>query len=107
MTDIIKESLWFINVCCFFTVGSVIFLQLLFVIFVGKELAEIGFVRGKCEKNFENHCVSHFSLYVDLGFNCNFPIERASQKCKKEVICQYRCPVRHMICNMFLIFLKL
>jgi len=30
------------------------FLQLSFVIFVGKELTEFGFIREECEKNFEN-----------------------------------------------------
>jgi len=56
VTDITKESVWFIIIYCFFTVGTVKFLQLSFVIFVGEELAEFGFVREECEKNFENHC---------------------------------------------------
>ena len=65
VTDITKESVWFIIIYCFFTVGTVKFLQLSFVIFVGEELAEFGFVREELaefgfvreefEKNFENH----------------------------------------------------
>jgi len=55
VTDILKESVWFIIIYCFFTVGSVKFLQLSFVIFVGEELTEFGFVREECEKNLENH----------------------------------------------------
>ena len=58
VTDITKESVWFIIIYCFFTVGTVKFLQLSFVIFVEEEFAEFGFVREECEKNFENHCVS-------------------------------------------------
>jgi len=54
-TVIINESVWFIDVYCFFTAGSVKFLQLSFVILVGEELAEFRFVREECEKNFENH----------------------------------------------------
>jgi len=42
VTDILKESVWFIIIYCFFTVGSVKFLQLSFVIFVGEELTELG-----------------------------------------------------------------
>jgi len=55
VTNITKESVCFIIIYCFFTVGTVKFLQLSFVIFVGEELAEFGFVREECEKNFENH----------------------------------------------------
>ena len=36
VTDVIKESVWFILVYCFFTVGSEKFLQLSFAIFVGR-----------------------------------------------------------------------
>ena len=56
MTDVMKESVWFIVVYCFFTVASMKFLQLSFVILVGEELTVFGFVREECEKNFENHC---------------------------------------------------
>jgi len=52
----IQEFVWFIIVYCFFTVGSVKCLQLLFVIFVGEELTVLGFVREECEKNFKNYC---------------------------------------------------
>ena len=58
VTNITKESVCFIIIYCFFTVGTVKFLQLSFVIFVEEEFAEFGFVREECEKNFENHCVS-------------------------------------------------
>ena len=61
VTDIIKESVWFIILYCFFTVGRAKFLQLSFVIFVGEELTEIGFVKGECEKNFDNHCTRVYS----------------------------------------------
>ena len=50
VTDVIKESVWFIIVHCFFTVGSVTILQLSFVSFVGEELTVFGFVREECEK---------------------------------------------------------
>jgi len=50
VTDVIKESVWFIIVYCFFTAGSAKFLQLSFVIFVGEELTVFWFVRGGCEK---------------------------------------------------------
>jgi len=56
VTDITKGSVWIIIAYCFFAVGSVKILQLTFVIFVGEELAEIGFVRQECQNNFENHC---------------------------------------------------
>ena len=50
VTDVISESAWwFIIVYCFFTVGSVKFLQL-FVIFVGEELTAFGFETGEYEK---------------------------------------------------------
>jgi len=55
VTDVIKESVWFIIVYCFFTVGDVKFLQLSYVIFVEQELTVFGFVREECENNFENH----------------------------------------------------
>jgi len=55
VTDIMKESVWFIIDYFFFTVSSVKYLQLSFGIFVGEELIEFGFVREECEKNFENH----------------------------------------------------
>ena len=50
VTDIIKESVWFMIVYCLFTVGSAKFLKLSFVIFVEVELTELGFVREECEK---------------------------------------------------------
>jgi len=53
--DCCEESVWFITVYCFFTVGSVKFLQLLFVVFVGEELTVFRFAREECEKNFESH----------------------------------------------------
>ena len=56
VTDVIKESVWFIIVYSFFTVGSVEFLQLSFMNFVGEELTVFGFLREECEKNFENYC---------------------------------------------------
>jgi len=62
VTDITKESVWFIIICCFFTVRTEKFLQLSFVIFVGEESAEFGFVREECEKNFENHCFKQFNV---------------------------------------------
>jgi len=55
VTDFAKVSVWFIIVCCVYTVGNVKFLQLSFVMFVGEELTEFRFVREECEKNFENH----------------------------------------------------
>jgi len=45
VANVIKESVWFIIVYCSFTVGSVKFLQLSFVIFVGESLTVFGFVR--------------------------------------------------------------
>jgi len=54
--DVREESVWFIIVYCIFTPGSMKFLQLSFVIFVGVELTVFGFVGEECEKNFENHC---------------------------------------------------
>jgi len=36
-------------------VGSMKLLQLSFMILVGEELTEFGFVREECENNFENH----------------------------------------------------
>jgi len=53
ITDVIKESVWFIFVYFFFIAK---FLQLSFVIFVKEELTVFGFVRGECEKNFKNLC---------------------------------------------------
>jgi len=50
-----KDSVWFIIVYCFFTVGSVKYLRLSFVILLGEELTVFGFVREECEKNFKNH----------------------------------------------------
>ena len=50
MTDVIKESVWFVFVYCFFIVGSVKILQWQFVIFVGEELTVFGFVREEYEK---------------------------------------------------------
>jgi len=58
VTAIIKEYVCFIVVYCFFTVGSAKFLQLSFAIFLGEELAEFGFAREECEKNFGNHWFS-------------------------------------------------
>ena len=59
VTDVTKESVWFIIVYCFFTVSSVKYLQLsFFVIVVGEEFALFGFVRGEYEKCFENQCTS-------------------------------------------------
>jgi len=55
VTDVTQGSVWFIIVCCFFTVGSVEVLQLSFVIFVGEELTVFGFAKEECEKNFDNH----------------------------------------------------
>jgi len=40
-----------IVIYCFFTAGSVKFLQLSFMIVGGEELTELGFVREECEKN--------------------------------------------------------
>jgi len=40
---------------CFFTVGGVEFCNIFFVIFVGEIMTVFGFVKGECEKNFENH----------------------------------------------------
>jgi len=51
-----RESVWLIIVYCFFTEGSVRFLQLSFVIFVGEEVTVFEFAREECEKKFENHC---------------------------------------------------
>jgi len=53
ITDVIKESVWFIFVYLSFIVK---FSQLSLVVFVGEELTLFGFVREECEKNFENHC---------------------------------------------------
>jgi len=58
--DVIKESVWFIIVYCFFPGGGVKFLQLSFVIVFGEEVTAFGFVREECEKNFENHCLMVF-----------------------------------------------
>jgi len=72
VTDITKESVWFIIIYCFFTAGTVKFLQLSFVIFAGEELAEFGFVREECEKNFENHWLRQFKhklLETQRGFS--------------------------------------
>jgi len=72
VTDITKESVWFIIIYCFFTAGTVKFLQLSFVIFAGEELAELGFVREECEKNFENHWLRQFKhklLETQRGFS--------------------------------------
>jgi len=55
LTDVMKDSVWFIIVYCFFTVGSVKYLRLSFVILLGEELTVFGFVREECEKNFKNH----------------------------------------------------
>jgi len=38
------------------------FLQLSFVIFVVEELTEFGFIRGECEKNFENHWPKYLGI---------------------------------------------
>jgi len=56
------------------------------VIFVGEELTVFHVVRGKYQKNFENHCSSHLWSYESQGvlFNCwiyfsagfEFPIPR-------------------------------
>jgi len=55
VADVVKESVWFIIIYCFFTVGSVKFLQFIFfVIIVGEEVTVFEFVRGN-KKNFENH----------------------------------------------------
>jgi len=43
VTDIMKESVWFIIVYCCFIGGSAKFLQLSFVILVGEELTDFGF----------------------------------------------------------------
>jgi len=64
VTDVIKESVWFIFVCCFFTVGSAEFLQLLFVIFVVDQLVVFRFVREECENNFENHWYSSLLILI-------------------------------------------
>jgi len=53
ITDVIKESVWFVFVCFSIIVK---FSQLSLVIFVGEELTVFGFVREECEKNFENYC---------------------------------------------------
>ena len=54
VTDITKESVWFIIIYCFFTVDTVKVLQYR-LWYLLEELAEFGFVREECEKNFENH----------------------------------------------------
>jgi len=57
VTDIINESVWFVIICCFFTVGSAKFSQLPFVIFVGEELTEFGFVSEGCKKTLRTTTV--------------------------------------------------
>jgi len=61
VTDLIKKSVWFMIVYCFFTVCSVEFLHL-FVIFVGEELTVFRFAWKEFEKNFENHCFRQFGM---------------------------------------------
>jgi len=39
-----------------------------FVIFVGEELKEFGFIREKCEKNFESHCCKQFDQKEQRAF---------------------------------------
>jgi len=50
VTGVLNQSVWLIIVCCFFTVGSVKFLQFFFVIFVGEEWTVFVFVRREYEK---------------------------------------------------------
>jgi len=45
VNDVIKGSVWFFVVYCFFTAGSAKFLQLSFAIFVREELIEFEFAR--------------------------------------------------------------
>jgi len=94
VTDVMKESVWFTIAYCFFLVGSMKFLQLSFVIFVGEELTVFGFVREECEKNFENHWSTHYrclgAALVTCAHNFCFvlikiwlasgPIERGSSR---------------------------
>ena len=64
VTDVISESAWwFIIVYCFFTVGSVKFLQL-FVIFVGEELTAFGFETGEYEKTLRSTVVLNNALHL-------------------------------------------
>jgi len=48
LTAVTDESVWFTIVYCFFTVDSMKYLQLSFVIFVGEELTVFGSVREEC-----------------------------------------------------------
>jgi len=67
VTGVIKESVWFIIVQAIVSsVGSVKFLQILFVIFVGEDSTVFAFIREECEKNVENHWSSPF---LDFCFN--------------------------------------
>jgi len=50
VTDVIKESVLFTVVCCFFAIGIVKFLQLSFLFFFGEELTAFEFVRGNMNK---------------------------------------------------------
>jgi len=68
VTDIIKESVLFIVVYCFFTVGSVKFLQLSFVTFFGEELTEFGFVREECQKTLR---ITGLDIYIFALFKVN------------------------------------
>jgi len=64
VTDVIKGSIWFTIVNCFFTLGSVKFLQLsFFVVFVGEKWTVVGFVRGEYDKIFEKQWFMQFILF--------------------------------------------
>jgi len=67
VTDIIKESVWFVIICCFFTVGGAKFLQLSFVIFVGEELTEFGFVGRNVKKTLRTTDLNYLQ-YCRIGW---------------------------------------
>jgi len=56
MTDVMKESIWFIIVYYFFTVGSVKFCSYLFRDFCWGGIDSIWVWKGGIWKQLENHC---------------------------------------------------